>query len=71
MRYAAGYWKLNERRRRDGIHMSLRDQFKYQRIKSAVSEICEELECKPAFGHSLNLMVNTGEWQKIIRVPII
>jgi len=71
MRYASGYWKLTEKQKRDLMSLSMRDQYKLQRIRSAVTEICEEIDCKPAFGHTVSLLVDTPHWQKILRVPMI
>ena len=70
MRYASGYSKLKTRAL-DGHAIILRDQLKLQRIKSAITEICQEIECEPQFCGSLFLLVDTGEFSKLVEVPRI
>lgn len=71
MRCASAYWRLVEKQNRDLLALSQRERSKLQRIKHTVLEICETAGIKPVYGAALHIAVDTGNWNKIVRVPCI
>ena len=71
MRYASTYWKLTEKRNKDLLAMSPRELSKLKLTRIAVTRICDEIDAVPVFGYALNLSIDTGEWQQIVRIPCI
>lgn len=67
MRYASGYERL--KRKQLGQSLSLRDQLKMQRIATAISGICKEIDCEPELCGSVFLSVETGDFYAIVKVP--
>jgi hypothetical protein len=71
MRYATTYWQLSEKQRANLLSMTDRERNKLLRIKAATTLICRDLDALPVFGDCLNISIDTGNWQKIVRVPCI
>lgn len=66
MRYASGYAKSRVLCLQ---HFNWRDMNKMKRIKTAIRKLCKEIECEPWFGETLCLLVDTGEFSKVLEVP--